>query len=81
MAYLSSVLFFLIPLLFLGFFVTSLIMYLVAVSKNKKTPDTYSKTQVKTLKVLLIVSSVILGVLLAVIISLIALLYMAVAYM
>lgn len=81
MANLLSYIFFLIPLAFFVFFSVSLILFLVAKTKNKKAPDTYSKAQIKTRKILLIISGVIAGILLAVITALVLLLYMAVAYM
>ncbi|MBQ2944318.1 MAG: hypothetical protein IJD93_06500 [Ruminococcus sp.] len=81
MANLLSYIFFLIPLAFFVFFAVSLILFLVAKAKNKKAPDTYSKAQIKTRKILLIISGVIAGILLAVITALVLLLYMAVAYM
>ncbi len=81
MVNLLSYIFYLIPLAFFVFFAVSLILFLTAKAKNKKAPGTYTKSQIQTRKIMLIISAVIAGVLLAVIISLIALLYMAVAYM
>ena len=81
MARLLSYIFFLIPIAFFAFFAVSLIMFLVAKSKNKKVPGTYTESQIKGRKIMLVISAVIAGVLLAVIVALTILLYMAVAYM
>lgn len=81
MASLLSSLFFLIPVAFFVFFIVSLILFLVAKSKNKKSPGTFSASQIKTRKILLIVSGSIAGILLAVIVALAVLLATAIAYM
>jgi len=81
LTFISSVLFFLIPIAALVFFIVSLILYIIAKSKNKRIPGTYSPEQIKTRKICLIVSSIILGIFLVVVLSFIGLLMMAVAFM
>lgn len=78
---LYTVLFFLIPLVFLFLFVFSLCRFLIARAKNKKQPGTYTPAQMKSRKVFLMVSSILLGLLLLVVVGFIALLFMAIAYM
>ncbi len=80
-AVLSALLYFLIPLAALVFFVVSLILYCMARAQNKRFPGSVRPDTLKTRLTLLIVSSVILGVLVLVTVGLIALLFMALAYM
>lgn len=79
--YLTAIMFFAVPIGTIIFFVVSLVLFLTARSENKHNPGAFSVQQIQTRKILLIVSSVITGVVLAVAIGLIALLYMALAYM
>lgn len=81
MAYLSSIILFLIPVLFLAFFIVSLVLYISAVRKNKKVPGLYTKPQLTARKVLLITSSCLAGLMLTFVIAIVALMFMVVAYM
>ncbi len=81
MAYLSSIILFLIPVLFLAFFIVSLVLYISAVSKNKMVPGLYTKPQLTARKVLLIVSACLAGLMLTYVIAIFALMFMALAYM
>lgn len=78
---LYDILFFAIPLAILGFFAVSLIRYLSARKQERELPGSIPPQDMKTRKVLLIISAVIAGALVAMVIGLIALLYMAVAFM
>ena len=76
-----SIFFFLIPFATIAFFVVSLCNYISA-KKNFKLEQTEENgAEVKKSRVMLIVSSVIMGVLLAIVISFMALMFVAVAYM
>lgn len=79
--YLTAIMFFSVPIGAIIFFVVSLVLFLSAKSENRHNPDAFSVQKIQTRKILLIVSSVIVGVILAVVITLITLLYMALAYM
>ena len=81
MAYLTSLLFWLIPTGAFGGFIVSLIMYLYAKNKNKRAPGTFSDEAVKARKTWFVIFSLIAGTMLAAAVALIALLYMAVAFM
>lgn len=81
LSYITSILYYLIPVAALLFFAGSLIFYLVAKRKNKRVPGTYSPEQIKTRKICLIVSTVIAGILAVVVLAFIGLLMMAVAFM
>ncbi len=74
-------LFFAIPIAAILFFGISLYRYCSAKFMNKKIPGTFPPAEIKNRKILLIVSSVIMGVLLLIVIGFIALLFMAIAYM
>lgn len=78
---LLSTLLYLIPLVAIVFFIVSLCNYVAAKKAYKAEPNELNAHKKQTTKTLLIVSSIIMGVLLAVIIGLVALMYMAVAYM
>lgn len=78
---LYDILFFGIPASMFLFFGISLYRYRRAKKENREHPGTYSPEEMKKRKLMLIVSSVIVGVLLAVIIGFIVLMYMAVAFM
>lgn len=81
LSYFISALYYIIPLFAVLFFGISLFRYLYAKHKNKRTPGTYSDTQIKSRKICLIVSSVIAGILAVVVLAFIGLLMMAVAFM
>ena len=81
LSYIISILYYLIPAGALLFFAGSLISYLIAKRKNKRTPGAYSDAQIRARKICLIVSSVIAGILLVVVLAFIGLLMMAVAFM
>lgn len=67
----------LFTLLVLAFFIVSLILFI----QGRKAPGKYPENTIKTRKILLIVSSVILGAVAAVYIAVGALLSIAIAYM
>jgi len=75
------ILFYAIPAGVLAFFIISLARYLTAKHKNKQVPNSYSPEDIRRRLIMLIVSSIMLGVLVAVIIGIIALMFMAVAFM
>ena len=81
MAYLTSLLFWLIPTGAFGGFIVSLIMYLCAKNKNKRAPGTFSDEAVKVRKTWFIIFSLIAGTMLAAVVALVILLYTAVAFM
>lgn len=81
MAYIFSILLYMIPLLFFAFFIISLVMYIKTIKQNKKCPDSTLQAKITTWRVLLIVSSVLAGIMLAIVIAIIALMYMVIAYM
>ncbi len=70
-----------VPLIFLSFLGISLFRFLYAKNKNKKTPDTYTKNEIKKRKITLIVVSVINGVFFSIVIGFIILFGMALANM
>ena len=73
----TEALYYIIPAAALIFFGISLFRYLYAKHKNKRTPGTYSEAQIKSRKVWLIVSSVIVGTVATVALALIGLNMMA----
>ncbi|MBQ7011579.1 MAG: hypothetical protein IJN63_07720 [Clostridia bacterium] len=79
--YLGCIAFVLIPVCSVGFFVASLVRYISAIRANKKNKGTYTAEEIRDRRLLLIVSSVILGILVAVVVGFTALLFFAVAYM
>lgn len=79
--YITAALYFAIPTAALVFFIVSLILFITAKRKNKRAPGTYSEGQVRTRKICLILSAVIVGIMAAVIIGFMCLLFMAVAFM
>ena len=81
MFYLLQALYYLIPAAAILFFIISLIVYLSAVRKNKRTPGIYTAGQMKVRLICLIVSSVIAGILAFVVLGFMVLLFMAVAFM
>lgn len=76
-----SFFYFLVPIALLVFFVASLVMFCRAKAANKRAPGTYTEEQVRTRLLLLIISSCVAGVMLLCVLGLIALMFMAVAYM
>lgn len=78
---LSTLLFFLIPTGLLVFFIVSLVLYCTARAANKRAPGTYTDSQMSTRKVLLLVSGAIAAVVVIAVLMLVALMFMAVAYM
>lgn len=81
MGYVIQYLFYAIPVAAFFFFLVSLCLYLDGRSKNKNVPGSVPAEKMKRRKMLLMVSSVIMGVFVAVMVALMALLYMAVAFM
>ena len=81
MLYLLGSLYYIIPIGVILFFAISLSAYISAKSRNKRAPDTYSESQMKTRLVCLVVSSVMAGILAVVVVAFIILLFMAVAFM
>ena len=79
--YLAEVLFYLIPIGSIAFFIVSLVAFCTSKSANKHSPGSYTDSQMRTRKTLLIISSVIMGVLAAVVIGLMVLLFIGIAYM
>lgn len=81
MIYLTETILVLIPTVaFVGFLV-SLFMYLYAKRKNKRAPGSYSERQMRYKGYILGVFSVIAGAMLIAIVTLVILLYTAVAFM
>lgn len=80
-AIIFSILFIALPLAALLFWIISLEEYLSAKRKNKRQPGSVSDEVMKRRKTLLVVSSVIAGTLLVCVIGLVALFYMAIAFM
>lgn len=78
---LYDILFFGIPAIVFVLFVISLVRYVAAKIKNKKIPGSFSESEIKKRKIMLIILSVIIGVFAVVVIGFTALLFMAVAYM
>ena len=81
LSYLISILYYLIPVTAILFFGISLFRYLRAAHQNKKVPGTFGEKQMKSRKICLVVSSVIVGAMAAVVIAFVGLLMMAVAFM
>ena len=78
---LYDILFFGIPAIVFVLFVISLVRYAAAKIKNKKIPGSFSESEIKKRKIMLIILCVIIGVFAVVVIGFTALLFMAVAYM
>ncbi len=76
-----SIIFLTIPFAAITFFVISLILFCSAVKTNKKIPGIYSKGQMLARKILLIVSSVIMGEILFVVFAIIVLTSLPIAFM
>ena len=78
---LYDILFFGIPIILIILFGISLYRYLSAKKQNKEMPGSFSDSEIKKRKVMLIILSAIAGVLSVIVIGFIGLLFMAVAYM
>lgn len=76
-----DILFFGIPAILILLFGISLYRYLSAKKQNKEVPGSFSDSEMKKRKIMLIILSVISGVLAVIVIGFIALLFMVVAYM
>ncbi len=70
-----------VPILSFIAFVITLVLYLSGRHKNKKAPGSVSSQSMKQRKILLIVSSVVLGILLLIVLGFMGLLLLAVAFM
>ncbi len=81
MLYLAEILFYLIPIGSVAFFIVSLVAFCTSKNANKRSPGSYTEKQLKTRKILLIISSIIMGVMVAVVVGLMALLFIGIAYM
>lgn len=79
--YLTSAIFYIIPILIIASFIISLVMYLVAKNKNKITPGTFTQSQIYARKTWFVASAIVLGILTAIVGGICALLFMAVAHM
>lgn len=79
--FIYDVLFFAVPVIWLILFGISLYRYISAKKQNKQMPGTFSPGEIKKRKVFLIVMSIVAGMILAMVIGLIAMLFMAVAFM
>lgn len=80
-SFIYSILFMLIPIIAIAFLIVSICRYVSAVRKNKEKTDTFSASEIKKRKTLLIISIIIMSVFAAVVIGLILLSFMAVAFM
>lgn len=78
---LYDIFFFAIPIILIALFGVSLYRYISAKKQNKMAPGTFSDTEIKKRKIMLIVLSVIAGALAVIVIGFIALMFMAVAFM
>lgn len=78
---LSQIVFYGIPLGALAFFIVSLVRFCGGRKANRLTPGAVSAEEMRARKIMLVVSSVIVGLLAAVVIGFTALLFMAVAFM
>ncbi len=76
-----DLLFFAIPILLLSFLGISIYRYISAKRQNAKAPDTFSSNELKTRKLLLIISAVLTAVFVTIVVGFVALLFLAVAYM
>ena len=79
--YMTTALFYSIPVAVIVFFVISLIRFLCAKRKNRMVPGTFSEAQLKARRLCLIVSSVVAGIMVIVVLTFVGLLFMAIAFM
>ena len=77
----AGVLFFGVPVMALALFVTSLILYLSAQRKNRRSPGTVPEEKVKQREVFLILTSIVGVLLLLAVVGFIGLLTLSVAFM
>lgn len=78
---LNSILLYGLPVVVVVFYVVCLVRFMSAKRKNRLVPDTFSADEMKKRKIMLIVASVLAGALVLFVLGLIALMFMAVAYM
>lgn len=78
---LTSVFFFGVPCSLLLFFGISLYVFLSAIRKNRAVPGSVPESELKKMKKLLTISSVLCGLLLAVVIGFIVIISTSIAYM
>ncbi len=76
-----DILFFTIPILLIVFLVISVKRYTSAKKKNVAEPGTFSESEMKSRKAVMVIAIVMASVFLAVVLGLIVLLFMAVAFM
>lgn len=76
-----AALFFALPIASVVLLIISIFRYIVARKRNKAVPNTYSDDEIKKRKIMMIAMIIIAGVLVTIVISLMALLFLAVAYM
>lgn len=74
-------LFFSIPIAVTAVFIVSLFLFLYAWIKNRKVPGSFSKQQIRSRSIFLIVMSVIFGILFLVVVGFIIMLMFSIAYM
>ncbi len=76
-----DILFFALPAILLVFLGISIYRYVSAKRKSAKEPGTVSPSDMKSRKIVLIIASILAGVFLAIVVGMIALIFLAVAYM
>ncbi len=76
-----DILFFTIPVVLLTFWGISIYRYVSARKKNSKDPETFSPSEMKTRKTILMIASVLAGAFLIIVIGFIILLFSAIAFM
>lgn len=81
MVYVTQFIFYGIPIAAVIFFIISLCRYLSAKRRQRVAPDSISEEQLRTRRILLIVSIFIAGIFTAVVIAFILLMFMAAAFM
>ncbi len=74
-------LFFTIPVVLLTFWGISIYRYVSAKKRNSKDPETFSPSEMKTRKIVLIIASILAGVFIVIVIGFIVLLFSAIAFM
>ena len=73
--------FFVLPIAAIVFFIVSLVRYIMARSEAKQNPDAYWQQETKNRGVVLTIASIIAGIFVAAVVSVVVILFMAVAYM
>ncbi len=76
-----DILFFVLPMILIVSLGISIYQYVSAKKKNAKEPDTFSFSEIKTRKIVMIILSILTGLFLTVVIGIIALMFLAVAFM